>query len=95
MECALASINSRYHWFFAQRRTQPDYCFLAEGNISIHDDRCYTKPWGVHGGGVGSRSKKTLVRYSLDATNPPREILSSKADFIKASTLTLTLARFL
>ncbi|TFK42837.1 Hydantoinase/oxoprolinase-domain-containing protein [Crucibulum laeve] len=60
-----------------------DYTFLENGNISLHDDRWLTKPWGVHGGGVGARSSKTLVRYSVDATNPPRTQLKSKEDFIE------------
>ncbi|KXN87731.1 5-oxoprolinase [Leucoagaricus sp. SymC.cos] len=60
-----------------------DYAFLDSGNISIHDDRWYTKPWGVNGGGVGARSTKTLVRYSVDQENPPRQVLQSKEDFIR------------
>ncbi|KAJ3567129.1 hypothetical protein NP233_g6572 [Leucocoprinus birnbaumii] len=60
-----------------------NYTFLDAGNISIHDDRWYTKPWGVNGGGVGARSTKTLVKYSVDQANPPRQILQSKEDFIQ------------
>ncbi|KAF5357830.1 hypothetical protein D9756_001803 [Leucocoprinus leucothites] len=60
-----------------------DYTFLDSGNISIHDDRWYTKPWGVNGGGVGARSTKTLVKYSVDQVNPPRQILQSKEDFVQ------------
>lgn len=57
--------------------------FLDSGNVSVHDDRWYTKPWGVNGGGVGARSKKTLVRYSVNRDNPPREIIQSKRDFLE------------
>ncbi len=60
-----------------------DYVFLDDGNISLHDDRWYTKPWGVNGGGVGARSTKTLVQYSIDSRNPPRKLLQSKEDFIQ------------
>ncbi|KAF9066838.1 Hydantoinase/oxoprolinase-domain-containing protein [Rhodocollybia butyracea] len=62
-----------------------DYSFLEPGNISIHDDRWLTKPWGVHGGGTGSRSRKTLVKYSVDKTNPPRIPLGSKEDFVEVA----------
>ncbi|KAJ7207148.1 Hydantoinase/oxoprolinase-domain-containing protein [Mycena pura] len=55
-----------------------DYCFLRVGEISLHDDRWLTKPWGVNGGEPGMRSSKTLVRASDHA----RIALPSKADFI-------------
>lgn len=57
-----------------------DYAFLEPGTISIHDDRWLTKPWGVHGGGTGSRSSKILVKHSEDAQKPPRIHLGSKMD---------------
>ena len=38
------------------------YRFLEQGEISIHDDRWLTYPWGVNGGLPGARSKKILVR---------------------------------
>ncbi|KIJ53509.1 hypothetical protein M422DRAFT_241749 [Sphaerobolus stellatus SS14] len=41
-----------------------DYRFLAHGEISLHDDRWLTKPWGVNGGLPGARSRKTLIKYS-------------------------------
>ena len=59
--------------------------FLEEGTISIHDDRWLSKPWGVLGGEPGARSTKTLVRYSQDEANPPREALGSKQDRVKVS----------
>lgn len=65
--------------------TMIDYTFLESGNISIHDDRWFSKPWGVHGGGVGSRSTKTLVQYSIHSTHPPRKVLGSKEDFIQVT----------
>ncbi|KAI0320578.1 Hydantoinase/oxoprolinase-domain-containing protein [Amylostereum chailletii] len=59
-----------------------EYTFLEPGTISIHDDRWFTKPWGVHGGGTGSRSSKTLLKYSESVTDPPKVILQSKEDSI-------------
>ena len=57
--------------------------FLEEGEISIHDDRWLSKPWGVLGGEPGARSTKVLVKHSQDPENPPREALGSKQDRIK------------
>ncbi len=57
--------------------------FLEAGDISIHDDRWLSKPWGVLGGEPGARSTKVLVRYSEDAKNPPRVAYGSKQDRIK------------
>ena len=51
------------------------YKFLEPGNVSIHDDRWLTYPWGVNGGHPGARSTKTLVRKNGDT-----EILPSKCD---------------
>jgi N-methylhydantoinase B len=53
------------------------YRFLEDGEISIHDDRWLTKPWGVNGGTPGARSSKTLIR--ADGTT---ELLPSKCDRI-------------
>ncbi len=38
------------------------YRFLADGTVSVHDDRWLTYPWGVRGGEPGMRSSKRLVR---------------------------------
>jgi len=54
------------------------YRFLEPGEVSIHDDRWLTYPWGVNGGEPGRRSRKTLVH--LDGTT---ENLPSKGDRIK------------
>ena len=54
------------------------YRFLEPGQISIHDDRWLTYPWGVNGGLPGKRSRKILQRK--DGTE---EILPSKCDRIK------------
>ena len=51
------------------------YRFLEPGEISIHDDRWLTYPWGVNGGLPGQRSRKILVR-----TDGSEEILPSKRD---------------
>lgn len=54
------------------------YRFLSEGQISIHDDRWLTYPWGVKGGQPGRRSRKIIER--ADGT---REILPAKIDAIR------------
>jgi len=38
------------------------YKFLEPGVIAIHDDRWFTKPWGVNGGNPGGRARKVLER---------------------------------
>ena len=38
------------------------YVYLEPGEVSIHDDRWLTRPWGVLGGEPGERSEKLLVR---------------------------------
>ena len=53
------------------------YRFLAEGRISIHDDRWLTYPWGVKGGNPGRRCQKIIER-----TDGTREILANKIDNI-------------
>ncbi len=54
------------------------YRLLADGEISIHDDRWLTYPWGVNGGDPGQRSRKELIRANGD-----RKMLPSKCDHIK------------
>lgn len=54
------------------------YRLLADGEISIHDDRWLTHPWGVNGGEPGQRSRKELVRG-----DGSRQILPSKCDSIR------------
>jgi len=54
------------------------YRFLEDGEISIHDDRWLTYPWGVNGGLPGRRSQKILVR-----TDGSEELLPSKCDRIE------------
>lgn len=53
------------------------YRFLEPGEISLHDDRWLTYPWGVNGGAPGRRSRKELLR-----ADGSREILPSKCDRI-------------
>jgi N-methylhydantoinase B len=53
------------------------YRFLEDGEISIHDDRWLTYPWGVNGGTPGKRSRKELRRK-----NGSKEIIPSKCDRI-------------
>jgi N-methylhydantoinase B len=54
------------------------YRLLADGEISIHDDRWLTYPWGVNGGDPGMRSRKELIR-----ANGERRMLPSKCDHVK------------
>ncbi len=54
------------------------YRFLEPGEISIHDDRWFTYPWGVSGGLPGGRSRKWLERASGTT-----EVVPSKCDHIK------------
>ena len=54
------------------------YHFLEPGEISIHDDRWLTYPWGVNGGLPGVRSRKLLKR--ADGTE---QLLHSKVDHVK------------
>jgi 5-oxoprolinase (ATP-hydrolysing) len=59
------------------------YRFLSRGEFSLHDDRWFTKPWGIDGGKPGARSRKILWQYSLNAVDPPKVILPSKCDHIQ------------
>ena len=54
------------------------YEFLEPGNVSIHDDRWLTYPWGINGGKPGARSTKILVR-----PDGSRQIVPSKVDNVK------------
>jgi N-methylhydantoinase B len=54
------------------------YELLEPGEVSIHDDRWLTYPWGVNGGEPGMRSTKILQRR-----NGTSEILPSKCDRVK------------
>jgi N-methylhydantoinase B len=56
------------------------YQFLEPGEISIHDDRWLTHPWGVNGGQPGKRSTKLMVRTSGES-----EWMPSKCDRVKVS----------
>jgi N-methylhydantoinase B len=56
------------------------YRFLEPGEISIHDDRWLTYPWGVNGGLPGARSRKLMVR-----ADGSEELLHSKLDHIKVA----------
>ncbi len=56
---------------------QIDYRFLEPGEVSIHDDRWLTYPWGINGGKPGSRSRKVL-----DRADGSSQILPSKCDHV-------------
>lgn len=54
------------------------YRFLEPGEISVHDDRWLTYPWGVNGGAPGARSRKLLQR-----ADGSEELVPSKCDRVK------------
>tara|TARA_Y100001970_G_scaffold294368_1_gene451826 strand:- start:7315 stop:9237 length:1923 start_codon:yes stop_codon:yes gene_type:complete len=54
------------------------YRALEPGEMSLHDDRWLTYPWGVNGGGPGARSTKILER--VDGTT---ELMPAKCDHVK------------
>ena len=54
------------------------YTCLAEGSVSIHDDRAMLQPWGINGGEPGTSSYKFLIRK--DGSRKP---LSSKIDNVQ------------
>jgi N-methylhydantoinase B len=54
------------------------YVYLEPGEVSIHDDRWLTRPWGVLGGEPGERSEKILVR-----ADGSEERLPSKCDNVE------------
>jgi 5-oxoprolinase (ATP-hydrolysing) len=63
------------------------YRFLAKGEVSLHDDRWFTKPWGINGGRPGLRSRKTFYQYSncKEGEEPVPKVLPSKCDHIKVA----------
>lgn len=54
------------------------YRLLANGQVSIHDDRWLTYPWGVNGGEPGQRGHKELIK-----ANGERRVLPSKCDRVQ------------
>ena len=54
------------------------YRFLSSGQVSLHDDRWLTHPWGVKGGRPGARGSKVLERADGSV-----EILPSKCDRVR------------
>lgn len=54
------------------------YTFLEPGEVSIHDDRWLTPPWGNVGGKPGSRSSKLLRRK-----DGSEQVLPSKCDNVQ------------
>jgi N-methylhydantoinase B len=54
------------------------YVYLEPGQVSIHDDRWLTRPWGVLGGQPGERSTKILRR--ADGTET---VLPAKCDEVE------------
>ena len=56
------------------------YRILEPGEVSIHDDRWLTYPWGVNGGLPGGRSRKEIIR-----ADGATEIHQSKCDHVKVN----------
>ena len=56
------------------------YRLLEPGEISIHDDRHRSQPWGILGGKPGAVSEKWLIR--ADGRRTP---LESKVDNVKVA----------
>jgi N-methylhydantoinase B len=54
------------------------YVYLEPGQVSIHDDRWLTRPWGVLGGEPGQRSTKILRR-----ADGSEEVLPAKCDEVE------------
>ncbi|WDL97604.1 hydantoinase B/oxoprolinase family protein [Alicyclobacillus sp. ALC3] len=54
------------------------YTCLADGSVSIHDDRHKLQPWGINGGSPGTSSYKILYR-----TDGTQEELPSKIDGVQ------------
>jgi N-methylhydantoinase B len=52
--------------------------YLEPGQVSIHDDRWLTRPWGVLGGEPGERSTKLLRR-----ADGSEEVLPAKCDEVQ------------
>jgi len=61
------------------------YRFLEDGEISIHDDRWLTYPWGVNGGLPGRRSIKILYRGCPEGVvdGGTRCVVPSKIDRVR------------
>ena len=59
---------------------EKQYVYLEPGEVSIHDDRWLTYPWGILGGMTGRRSQKILMR-----TDGSQQILPSKCDMIEVN----------
>jgi N-methylhydantoinase B len=53
------------------------YVFLAPGEVSIHDDRARSRPWGIGGGEAAHGSRKVLIRRTGEEVE-----LASKLDFL-------------
>jgi N-methylhydantoinase B len=56
------------------------YKFLEPGVIAIHDDRWFTRPWGVNGGNPGGRARKILER-----TDGTRVVVGNKKEDIEVA----------
>jgi len=54
------------------------YIFLEPGEVSVHDDRHVSQPWGIGGGRAAERSGKALLRK-----DGSREDLPAKFDFLR------------
>jgi N-methylhydantoinase B len=77
-ECIIDSGGAGYHR--GGNGIRMGYHFLEDGEISVHDDRWLTYPWGVNGAMPGQRSTKELVRADGGV-----EFLPSKCDLFQVN----------
>ncbi|MDE0762883.1 MAG: hydantoinase B/oxoprolinase family protein [Cellvibrionales bacterium] len=77
-ECIIDSGGAGYHR--GGNGIRMGYHFLEDGEISVHDDRWLTYPWGVNGAMPGQRSTKELVRADGSV-----EFLPSKCDLFQVN----------
>jgi N-methylhydantoinase B len=57
------------------------YRFLAPGEVSIHDDRTRSRPWGIGGGEAAEPSRKLLLRRNGEEVE-----VASKIDALRVET---------
>jgi N-methylhydantoinase B len=50
------------------------YTFLAAGEVSIHDDRTRSRPWGIGGGEAAEPSRKVLLRSDGKEVEVPSKV---------------------
>lgn len=56
------------------------YTLLADGIVSIHDDRAKINPWGINGGDPGSTSSKLLIKKDGTEVSLPSKVDNVKVE---------------